>query len=83
MVRNLYQIKQQLKSCAITDVLNQYQECERTLSIENRLTRLAVLSKVLFDEEMSGECLQEILDITNQSCIDSSQALTQMVLDLK
>ena len=56
-------MKGQLCRGAFTNVLDRFIEIESTLSIENRLTRLAVLSKVLFDEEIDNESQKVILNI--------------------
>jgi hypothetical protein len=62
-MKRLDRLKDQLCRGKLTNVLDRFIEIENTLSIENRLTRLAVLSKVLFDEEIDNESQKVILNI--------------------
>lgn len=53
MVTSLESVKDELSQVDFVNILDRYVSIEKSLSVENRLTRLAVLSKVLFDEEIS------------------------------
>ena len=83
MVTSLECVKDQLSQVDFVNILDRYVSIEKSLSVENRLTRLAVLSKVLFDEEISEQSQEAILDITNKSEVDNDQALTELVNELR
>ena len=47
------------------------------------MTRLAILCKILFNEEISGPCQRAILNITNNSDVDGELALIEMVNEMR
>ena len=83
MIWKLVETREQVIHAHPIDILKSYMRIERTLSFENRVTRLATLSKLLFDEEINAQCQQAILNYTNSlSKAKCQQALDHMVHDM-